>query len=96
MFDSVRYRDQRISLSTEVSLMKYGFSDFPKRFLVYAYRLLFKDSTIYKAYGVTIFITVVGTVLAMLVTSALAYPLSLRSVKISQSCQFLCLLYLAV
>ncbi len=42
---------------------------------------MFKDSTIYKAYGVTIFITVVGTVLAMLVTSALAYPLSVRTVK---------------
>ena len=42
---------------------------------------MFKDSTIYKSYGVTIFITVVGTVLAMLVTCALAYPLSLRSLK---------------
>ena len=61
--------------------MKYGFSIFPKEFSLEAYRLLFKDSTIYRAYGVTIFITVVGTFLAMLVTCALAYPLSLRSLK---------------
>ncbi|QYR22764.1 carbohydrate ABC transporter permease [Paenibacillus sp. sptzw28] len=69
------------SLSTETALMKYGFSIFPKEFSLEAFRLLFKDSTIYKAYGVTIFITVVGTVLAMLVTCAMAYPLSLRSLK---------------
>ncbi len=69
------------SLSTEVGLLKYGYRIFPVEFSIDAYKLLFKDSTIYKAYGVTIFITVVGTVLAMLVTSALAYPLSVRTVK---------------
>ena len=69
------------SLATETSLLKYGFSLFPKDVTLEAYRLLFKDDTIYKAYGVTIFVTVVGTVLAMLVTCALAYPLSLRSLK---------------
>jgi putative aldouronate transport system permease protein len=68
-------------LSTETSLMKYGFSIFPKEFSLEAFRLLFKDSTIYRAYGVTIFVTVVGTLLAMLVTCAMAYPLSLRSLK---------------
>jgi multiple sugar transport system permease protein/putative aldouronate transport system permease protein len=69
------------SLSTETALMKYGFKVFPKQFSLEAFRLLFKDSTIYKAYGVTIFVTVVGTVLAMLVTCAMSYPLSLRSLK---------------
>lgn len=69
------------SLSTEVGILKYGYRIFPKEFSFDAYILLFKDSTIYRAYGVTIFITVVGTVLAMLVTSALAYPLSVRTVK---------------
>jgi putative aldouronate transport system permease protein len=69
------------SLSTEASLMKSGFSLIPKEFSLEAYRLLFKDSTIYKAYGVTIFVTTVGTVLAMLVTCALAYPLSQRILK---------------
>lgn len=69
------------SLTTEVGILKYGYRIFPKEFSFDAYTLLFKDSTIYKAYGVTIFITVVGTALAMLVTSALAYPLSVRTVK---------------
>jgi multiple sugar transport system permease protein/putative aldouronate transport system permease protein len=69
------------SLSTETAILKYGFKVFPKEFSLEAYRLLFKDTTIYRAYGVTIFVTVVGTVLAMLVTCAMAYPLSLRSLK---------------
>jgi multiple sugar transport system permease protein/putative aldouronate transport system permease protein len=69
------------SVSTEAALMKYGFKVFPREFSLEAFRLLFKNSTIYKAYGVTVFITVVGTVLAMLVTCAMAYPLSLRSLK---------------
>lgn len=69
------------SLTTEVSIQKYGFKLFPQEFTFDAYILLLKDSTIYKAYAVTIFVTVVGTVLAMLVTSMMAYPLSLRTVK---------------
>jgi putative aldouronate transport system permease protein len=69
------------SFSTEGAILKYGFKLFPKEFSLEAYKLIFKDSTIYRAYGVTIFITVVGTVLAMLVTCAMAYPLSLRSLK---------------
>jgi putative aldouronate transport system permease protein len=69
------------SFSTEGAILKYGFKVFPKEFSLEAYKLIFKDSTIYRAYGVTIFITVVGTVLAMLVTCAMAYPLSLRSLK---------------
>ena len=69
------------SLTTELSIKKYGFKLFPTEFTLEAYKLLLKDSTIYKAYGVTMFVTVVGTVLAMLVTCMMAYPLSLRSVK---------------
>ncbi|KRE32650.1 carbohydrate ABC transporter permease [Paenibacillus sp. Soil522] len=69
------------SLTTELSIRKYGFKLFPTEFTLEAYKLLLKDSTIYKAYGVTMFVTVVGTVLAMLVTCMMAYPLSLRSVK---------------
>lgn len=69
------------SFSTEVSIIQEGYSLWPKDFTLEAYKLIFKDDTIYRAYGVTIFVTVVGTVLAMLVTCALAYPLSLRHLK---------------
>lgn len=69
------------SLSTEMSIRQYGVKLIPAEFTLEAYKLLLKDSTIYKSYGVTMFVTVVGTVLAMLVTCMMAYPLSLRSVK---------------
>ena len=36
------------SIATETSLLKYGFSLFPKDVTLEAYRLLFKDNTIYK------------------------------------------------
>ena len=76
------------SLTTELSIKKYGFKLFPQDFTFDAYMLLLKDSTIYKAYAVTIFVTVVGTVLAMLVTCMMAYPLSLRSVKFRNHVNF--------
>lgn len=69
------------SLTTEASLLRDGYSLWPSEFSLEAYKLIFKDDTIYRSYGVTIFVTVVGTMLAMLVTCALAYPLSLRHVK---------------
>ncbi|KRF42288.1 carbohydrate ABC transporter permease [Paenibacillus sp. Soil787] len=69
------------SLTTEDSIVKNGFSIFPREFSLEAFKLIFKDSTIYRAYGVTIFVTVVGTFLAMLVTCALAYPLAVRALK---------------
>ncbi|WP_262495891.1 carbohydrate ABC transporter permease [Paenibacillus sedimenti] len=60
----------------------------PNEFTLEAYKLIFQDATIYKAYGVTVFVTVVGTVLAMLVTCALAYPLSLKTVKYRNAVNF--------
>ncbi len=76
------------SFSSEGSIIRNGFTLFPKEFSVEAYKLLLRDSTIYKSYGVTIFVTVVGTALAMLVTCALAYPLSVRTVRYRNSVNF--------
>lgn len=69
------------SLTSETSILKNGFQLYPHDFTVQAYKLIFGDPTIYRAYGVTIFVTVVGTILAMLVTCALAYPLSVKALK---------------
>lgn len=76
------------SFSSEMAIMKDGFSLWPKEFTVNAYKLIFNDSTIYRAYGVTIFVTVVGTSLAMLVTSGLAYTLSIKTVRLRNAINF--------
>ncbi|RTE11782.1 carbohydrate ABC transporter permease [Paenibacillus whitsoniae] len=53
-----------------------GFVVFPKKLTLDAYAAFIHDPTIPRAYGVTIFITVVGTLLNLMVTTMMAYPLS--------------------
>ena len=67
------------SLTSQASLNQYGYQIWPKSFNTAAYDLLFRSGTVLPAYGVTFFVTVVGTALSMLVTSAAAYALSCKS-----------------
>lgn len=46
-----------------------------------AYKLILKDGQIVNAYKVTLFMTIVGTFLSMLMTMMMAYPLSLDKLK---------------
>ncbi|MBE1446878.1 carbohydrate ABC transporter permease [Paenibacillus sp. OAS669] len=69
------------SFTKESEILKYGYTLWPKEFSLEAYKLIFQDDTIYRAYGVTTFVTLVGTLLSMLFTSALAYAISVKSVK---------------
>lgn len=71
------------SFDKEANITKYGYNIIPKTFSLKAYKVLFSDSTIYKAYGTTIFTTVVGTLLAMFLTITMAYPLSQKKLKFS-------------
>lgn len=65
------------SFTTEASLIADGYFFLPKEFSTAAYEFLLSDSSVFRAYGVTIVLTVAGTVLSILVTTLLAYPLSL-------------------
>ena len=69
------------SFETEANFETSGFSVIPKDFTTRAYRMVFGDAQIFRAYGVTVFITGAGTVFSMLLTISLAYPLSLKKVK---------------
>ena len=71
------------SLTSEESLAIYGYSFWPKEWSLYSYKWLFttNGARVFRAYGVTIFITVVGTGLSLLVAPLLAYPLSRRDYK---------------
>jgi putative aldouronate transport system permease protein len=67
------------SLSDEASILKDGYSFFPKEFSFAAYEYLFNNSSsIFRAYGITIFVTVFGTLVSLAMTSFLAYALSRR------------------
>mgnify|MGYP001038190520 FL=1 len=66
-----------ISLSSSKSIMDYGYSIIPKEFSLEAYKyILSTPITIVRAYGVTIFNTVVGTALSTLIIGLFSYPLS--------------------
>jgi len=69
------------SITSEQTLVKYGYSIFPRDLSFDAYKLLLGTDVVFNAYGVTIFVTCVGTVLSMVMTSALAYAISVKSVK---------------
>jgi putative aldouronate transport system permease protein len=65
------------SFTDEQTLTREGYSLIPQVFSTDAYDLIFRNpTTILRAYGVTIFTTVVGTIAALSIMSPLAYALS--------------------
>jgi putative aldouronate transport system permease protein len=69
------------SVTTEGALVRHGYSIIPRELSFEAYRLLLNSTVVFKAYGVTIFITIVGTLLSMLLTCAMAYGISVKALK---------------
>lgn len=65
------------SFTSETSLLADGYFFWPKEFSTEAYEFLLGDASIFRAYGVTILLTVLGTGMSILVTTLLAYPLSM-------------------
>lgn len=71
-----------VSFTDEGSLISNGYKFIPKKISFYAYEYIFKGAdALIRAYGITIFSTVVGTVLSLLVISMFAYPLSRKDFK---------------
>ncbi len=70
------------SFTDEKVLMLNGYSFFPQKLSLVAYQYIFKASnTIFRAYGITFFVTGVGTLLNVLMTIGLAFPLSRSTLK---------------
>lgn len=78
------------SITDEKSLIHNGYSYFPSKISFDAYLYLWNEiSTIIRAYGITIFITVVGTATSLIITSMLAYPLSRKDMPFRKILAFL-------
>ena len=69
------------SFSGEMSILRNGFGLFPREFSLSAYEVLFRTNQIYQSYGVSIFVTVLGTIGSLLVTVMMAYPLATGKLK---------------
>ncbi|MDW2798464.1 carbohydrate ABC transporter permease [Clostridium boliviensis] len=70
------------SFSDEKALLSNGYSYFPKAWSLDAYYyMLNQGKTIFRAYGISIFVTITGTVGSVLITTMLAYPMSRKNFK---------------
>lgn len=69
------------SFAGEGSLMRYGYLLIPHHWSLLAYVSIFDTGTVPEAYFVTVFFTVVGTLLSLVITALTAYPLSTRQMK---------------
>lgn len=78
------------SFTDERELITNGISIIPKVLSLKGYQyILFQDSSgIVTGYKVTIFITVVGTILSILVTAALSYVISMNTLKLTNFMAF--------
>ena len=67
------------SLTDENTLIRNGYSFFPEKFSFYAYSYIIRQGEkILRAYGITVFVTIVGTAANIAMSSLLAYPLSVK------------------
>lgn len=70
------------SFTSENYIRFHGYSILPKEFTTEAYQLIFRvPMTVIRAYGASIFITAVGTLLGLLLTTMTAYVLSRKDFK---------------
>ena len=71
-----------VSLTEETSIIKNGYQLLPESFSFDAYKMIANSgSDILRSYAVTIFITVGGTLVAVMITAMAAYTLSNKNVK---------------
>lgn len=81
-----------VSFSNETEVLLNGYSVFPQAPTLDTYRYIFVNSgaKIARSYAVTIFITAVGTIGSLLVTSMCAFALSIKKLRYRNVIAYLC------
>ena len=81
-----------VSFSDNTAVVQHGYKVIPEIFSLDTYLYLFAHSgkRILKSYGVTIFVTVVGTCGAMVITSMIAFAISIKSLKYRNTIAYIC------
>lgn len=78
-----------VSVTDEKALETDGYSFLPAKFSLYAYKyVLSRPEQILRGYGITIFVTIAGTLLSLLLTAMIAYPLSRKTLKYRRQVSF--------
>src|SRR5699024_2087155 len=74
-----------ISITGEESIAKHGYQFFPKVLSLSAYEFLWNEkSVIFGALGISIFVTVLGTILGLILTTTMGYALSRPNYKLKE------------
>ena len=77
------------SFTEEATLARNGYQFIPEAFSLETYNYIFRSaSTIFRGYGMTIFITVVGTLSNLMLTILFAYPLSRKDLPFRSGISF--------
>lgn len=76
------------SFTEEVELVRQGYKLIPSKFSINSYKLVAQANDILGAYKVTVFTTVVGTVLSMLVTCSVSYAMSVKNFRLRNKLAF--------
>lgn len=77
------------SFATTQEVVSKPFMLFPTTFTLDAYRYILSTPTIFKGLGVSIFVTIAGTVISMVLTSMMAYGLSRKYLPGRNSINFI-------
>lgn len=77
------------SFTSDAALIRNGYTFVPTEFSTYAYEFVFADAPrILHAYGVTLLVTAIGSVGALLVMSMLAYAMASKQLKMRKALSF--------
>lgn len=77
------------SFTAESSLVRNGYSLFPEVWSLESYSYLFRGSnSILRAYGITVLVTVFGTALGLIMTTLMAYALSVPDLPLKSFFSF--------
>lgn len=78
------------SFTKEMEILLHGYNFIPREFSLKSYEYILKGGdTIWRAYGVSIFVTIVGTLLGMMTICMYAYPLSRQSFRYKSQFAFI-------
>ena len=71
------------SITDENTLLVNGYSFFPEKFSLGAYAYIFRSGDkIFRAYGMTVLVTLLGTLVNVTLSALFAYPLSLKNLSL--------------
>lgn len=70
-----------VAFSSEKSIAQYGYTLWPKEFSLDAFEYIISQGTIFRAYGISLFVTATGTLTATIITAMIAYAISRKNLK---------------